>query len=186
MGDKGHDKQEFVVEEASEVGEEIGEEISQAQNKIKKLQHSLKMCDQARREELENLQRAKADFLNTKHRLEEAQSQIRTNVESDFIMKLLPIADSFHLAKSNDVVWDSVDKDWQKGFLAIENQLDKIFETHHVEVIDPLNEPFDPNTQEAVGSRSSDIESDAVLEVLQRGYRLNDRVLRPAKVVISE
>jgi molecular chaperone GrpE len=62
----------------------------------------------------------------------------------------------------------------------------KVLQDHHLEVIDPAGQPFDPEWHEAVTVLpSAEVDENTVLEVLQKGYRLHDRLIRPAMVVVS-
>ncbi len=165
--------------------EEIVAEVSQTE-KIKQLRAKLKESETKRLQELENLQRSKADFLNAKRRLEEEKSTIRSSEEVRLAVQLFPLLDSFAQAKADEKIWGSVDKSWRDGFLAIENQLRSILTAMNITEVEALNEHFDPNIHEAVGTKSSDHEPEVVLEVVQTGYMKGDKVLRPAKVIISE
>ena len=153
--------------------------------KIKKLQTNLKNCESEKRTHLEDLQRAKADFLNSKKRLEESAIQDRERILESFIQDLLPLCDSFHMAMSDTATWESVDQNWRSGIEGINSQLQRILSEHNVVSVDPLNEPFDPEKHEAVGTTESEAESNTIVAVLQLGFERNGTVLRPAKVTIS-
>ena len=64
--------------------------------------------------------------------------------------------------------------------------LDKVLQDHHLEVVDPAGEPFDPEQHEAMTVLpSAEHEENTVMEVIQKGFRLHDRLIRPARVVVS-
>ena len=122
----------------------------------------------------ENLQRLQAEFENFRKRNEKEKSQIRTNANESIISELLPILDNFELSlKHNE----------DKGIAIIYDELTKILEKQGLKKID-TTKSFDPKFHEALiqveGKKQGEI-----LEELQKGYTLNDKLLRASKVKIS-
>ncbi len=164
---------------------ELEDVETSSKNKIKQLQSKLKECETAKRSHLEEAQRAKAEFLNARKRLE-TQKNSEVERETDkFILKLLPLCDSFTMAMSNAAVWESVDENWRKGIEAIYGQLQSILTAYDVTAHDPTGEVFDHELHEALGSEESDQPTDTVIKVVQLGYSRNDHIIRPAKVLLS-
>lgn len=173
------------TEETIEVTDEEGAEVT-GHNKQKQLRDKLKAAETAKREALEELQRTKADFLNSKKRLEEQQRAAIARSEDSFVAALLPLADSFTMARKDTAAWEAIDEAWRKGVEGIHAQLDRILASHNVTAIDPTGEQFDPVRHEAVSTTESEHDSETVVDVVQLGYERNGTVLRPAKVVISQ
>lgn len=170
------------------IGEELEETelVEQEENAlqaIKKIKQKLKECEKEKSQNLEDLQRAKADFLNSKKRLEQFSERQIERTTNDHIEKLLPLCDSFQMAMSNKKVWESVDQTWRTGIESIYGQLQALLKQYNVEVINPLGKKFDPVLHEAMSS--TEPEANKVTEVLQYGYSRNGELIRPAKVVLS-
>ena len=131
---------------------------------------------------LANWQRAQADFINYKRRSEQEQAEISHFVNSSLMFNLLPILDDLdraftsippHLARLT----------WADGIRLIERKLQATLKTQGLSAIKALGESFDPKFHEAA-MRSAGKEG-IVIEELQKGYKLHDRVIRPAMVVVG-
>ena len=129
----------------------------------------------------ETLQRLQAEFANYKNRTQEQMHKFATFANADLIKKILPVLDNFNLALKSK----TQDDDFTKGVEMINSQLHKVLEEEGVVFI-PASGKFDPKMHEAVDSVESDKEENTILEEVQKGYMLNDKVLRPAKVKISK
>lgn len=190
-----HDSNEFddveleeVVPEEHEL-EDIEENSTQ---KIKKLKQELKESEKEKMEHLENLQRAKAEFLNAKRRLEEERQTDKERSVNDLIEKLLPMSDSFQMARSNKDAWEAIDATWRKGVESIHTQLQAILSSYGVTELHPQGEVFDPSKHDAMTNVPVENESDhhKVMQVVQNGYErtINGKtyMIRPARVVVGE
>lgn len=166
---------------------DLVDEEERSIDKIKALREKLATCEKEKMAHLDELQRTKADFLNSRKRLEE---QKRIDVErsvDEFIYSLLPICDSFHMAMSNKKTWESVDRNWRVGIEAINSQLEKLLASYSVTALDPINEHFDPQKHEALGTTEDDNgEPDTVAQVIQPGFSRNGVIIRPAKVLLRK
>ncbi len=159
---------------------------------IKKLKQQLKESEKEKMACLEDLQRAKADFLNGKRRIEEEKKRDKERITTTHVEKLIPLSDSFQMAKSNKEAWDSIDATWRKGIESIENQLSAILTSYGVSSIDPQGEMFDPNLHEAMTnvpvSKAEDHHK--IMHVIQNGYirKIGDKteLIRPARVTVGE
>jgi len=127
-------------------------------------------------------QRAQADFINYKRRSEQEKEEISKFAKAILMLNLLPILDDLEraftstpprLAKHN----------WVDGIRLIERKLQASLEAQGLSQIKALGEPFDPNLHEAAMSGKG--KKDIVVEELQKGYKLHDRVIRPSKVVVG-
>lgn len=130
--------------------------------------------------------KAYADTENLRKRLQsEAETTRKYRIQS-FALEVLPVLDSMEraLAVQSD---DENIKNYVKGFEMIHNQLVAVLEKEGVKEIDALNQPFDHNVHQALMQEPVEgVESGIVIEVLQKGYMLKDRVLRAALVKVSE
>jgi molecular chaperone GrpE len=131
-----------------------------------------------------NWQRSAADFANYKRRTEEDRSLLTQAGTAVLISKLLAVQDDFDRALAN--VPGEVHEGWLEGIQLVERKLRSVLESEGVTPIEALGQPFDPNLHEAVVHEPTDAHPDnTVIEELQRGYRLGDRVLRPSLVKVA-
>ena len=154
---------------------------------LKKWKEKLAVCKKERQEYLDGWQRAKADYLNGKRRLEVEREREIERQTARFIERLLPLCDSFDLAIADMKKQKTTEGNWRAGVEQIYNQMEGVLRSYHVEVLDPAGAPFDPHFHEAVSEIPvSDAGQDhTVLEVLQKGYTVGERLIRPAKVVVG-
>ena len=130
------------------------------------------------------LLRAKAEVENIKKRSEkEVSNAYKFSTESIFL-DLIPIFESLDIAVSQDT--DSLSKEnLIEGNKLLKNMFDTLSEKNSLEVIDPINEKFDPNLHQAIKTIENHKKDDnTVDEVLQKGYKLVGRVIKPALVVV--
>ena len=137
---------------------------------------------------LENeLLKSKAEFINYRKRLEEEQSRLLKYCNEDLIKELLPVLDNFERAiKMDDQNLEDEVSKFLSGFKMIYCNLVNILKQNGVVEIDGNNKPFDPVYHEAILTEKCDLEEGMVIEVLQKGYILKGKVIRPAMVKVSE
>lgn len=153
--------------------------------KIKDLRKKLSECIDEKRAHHEALQSTKADYLNSKRRLEEQLSRDKVRVVADIVESLIPLCDSFDMAFSN-APNDQASEQWRKGIEGIHAQLRSLIRGYGVNTIEETGVPFDPNIHEAVTNTVVEKgQEDHVIVILQKGYRLGDTVIRPAKVSVG-
>lgn len=130
--------------------------------------------------------RAYADTENMKKRLQnEFDLKMKYHIQ-DFAKEMIPVIDNCERALALEVK-DEADENYRKGFEMVKNQLWGALQKEGVEEIEALGQPFDPNWHQAMlAEHQEGVEEGIVLEVLQKGYKLKDRLLRPAMVKISE
>jgi len=132
---------------------------------------------------LANWQRAQADFINYKRRIEQERSETVNFANSTLILNLLPVLDD--LERALDSVSEKLaGLTWVDGIVLIYRKLRAILEGHGLTEIKAVGEPFDPNLHEAV--LYGEGEEGKVIEELQKGYKLHDRVLRPTIVKVGK
>lgn len=178
------DMDDIVIEPDSE---DMGD-LSKAETKLKKLKNDLKICKKEKQEYLDGWQRDKADFINAKKEQEESKKQFISFAKEGILHDILPVADSFDMAFSNKEAWESVDKNWRNGVEYIYSQLISILENNGMKAINPMGEEFDPNKHSSIESIEVDKKEDdhKVVEVLQKGYSLNGKITRVAKVKVGK
>lgn len=148
------------------------------------VKEELEQLKRERDEYLAGWQRAKADFINFKRDAEKLSVEIQKFTREDFVYQLLPILDHFALAEAH-LPADRKSDEWVKGVIAIKTELAEILKREGVEMIEAVGKPFDPQFHESIGTLEAEGPENVVIEEVQRGYSLNGRVLRPAKVKIS-
>ena len=185
---------EVDIEPTGEVNpdEPLLEDIEESSHtKIKTLQAKLKACETEKTEYLNDLQRAKADFLNARKRLEADKEREKERLIVKHIDKLLPLYDSFYMAMSNEAAWNAVDGEWRKGVESIYTQLQKLLQSYDVVEVDPLGQEFDPLEHEAMAEVPvTDAKFDhTIVSVIQKGFvRTVDgktELIRPARVTVG-
>lgn len=131
----------------------------------------------------DRLARLQADFENQRKRLAKEQADYREYALADAIKELLPIVDSFDRAIRHE---GGEDKDFRSGVELINRQLHDALAKLGVRPIPAQGEPFDPHLHQAVQMVETDeVADNHVLDELQRGYKLKDRLLRPAMVRVA-
>lgn len=156
-----------------------------AGEEVRNLKEQLEVAEAKAAEYLDGWQRARAEFANAKKRLERSRIEARRNATVEVIGKILPVLDDFERALEN--VPDEIAQDgWFEGIALIDRKLREILKSENIERIETVGEPFDPNLHEAVLQEESDeYESGTVMKELQTGYRLDERVIRPAMVIVA-
>lgn len=128
--------------------------------------------------------RLAADFENFKRRSRQEQLETIQHASGELIGRLLPGLDDLH--KALDHKPDGMEEAWAKGLELSVRKLDEALGAHGLEAIDAVGARFDPKLHEAIGyEESSEHPEDTVTSELRRGYRLRDRVVRPALVKVA-
>jgi len=128
--------------------------------------------------------RSAADFENYKKRARQQQLETIQHASSELIGRLLPALDDLHKALDHKPV--GVDESWVKGLELSVRKLEEALGAHGLEAIHSVGEPFDPKLHEAIGyEESAEHPEDTVTSELRRGYRIRDRVVRPALVKLA-
>ncbi len=137
-------------------------------------------------DKLENaLRRAQADLVNYRNRMETERADLLKYGNQRLLVRLLPILDELSLALDQPSD-GTAQESWLEGFRLINRKLLALLELEGVEPIEALGKIFDPAEHEALAQQQvADKEDGEVLMVVRNGYRLNDRVLRPAQVIVA-
>lgn len=164
--------------------EEIKKEDVQIENESD-LQKQFEECNEKCQEYLTGWQRERADFANYKKDEAKTREESRFYMKSKIVYEFLTVLDNFDLALKH-MPEDLKSNNWAKGVSHIRQQLEMILKGEGAEEIRCVGEKFDPAVHEALEEAESDKESGIVLEELQKGYKLDGRVIRPSKVKISK
>lgn len=171
---------EEVKEEATKEKVEKEETKEPTQEEI--IQGLLVQLDKAKND----VARAYADTENMKKRLQKEADTAKKYRFQQAGLEILPILDSMELALKVESEDEAI-KNYVKGFEMIHKQLVGVLENEGVKPIEALNKPFDHNTMQALMQEAKEgVEPGIVIEVLQKGYMLKDRILRPTLVKVSE
>lgn len=129
--------------------------------------------------------RSQADLDNFRKRMVREKEDSIRYANSSLLEKLLPVLDSFELGLQASAKADNA-ADLHHGFSLVQKQLLDFLRDHGVEEISAVGHPFDPNLHEAVGQIPSPEPEGSVCQQLRKGYRIKDRLLRPATVMVSK
>jgi molecular chaperone GrpE len=173
--------------EAEERAQTEGErEQQEAEELVERDLDELSETKRERDEYLELAQRTRADFENYRKRVAKETSEALARGKAELARELLPVIDNLEraLATGSDAATHEA---LVEGVGLVLNELRAKLGSAGVESFDPTGEKFDPQLHEALSTQPADgTESGIVLETMQKGYRLNGQVLRPAKVVVSK
>ena len=175
------DAREAVEERDSRAKGPSRAELTQ---KLAELQAQLEQTQAQSDEHMRAWQRTAADYSNYKRRTDEERDTVAVFANALLIGKLLAVLDDLDRALDN--VPPDTDDSWVEGVRLVERKLRNVLESEGVTPIEAIGQPFDPNVHEAVvHEETADFPDNHVIDELQRGYRLHDRVLRPALVKVA-
>lgn len=181
---------EAALEETEDIVFEENTEVTGAdfQKKYNALKGKVKELEAKASEYLNGWQRDKADFLNLRKKDEEMKKGIVSLAKEDLVTELIPVLDSFESAMKNKEAWEKVDPNWRVGVEYIASQLNQTLENNGLKKVYPLGQTFDHTRDEAIEMLvTEDKNKDGiVVEVVQTGYMMGDRVIRPPKVKVGE
>lgn len=162
-------------EQASTVSAEEFEQMTQ----------ELEKAQAQSRDYFEGWQRERADFANYKRRIERDQQMVANNIKIDIVKKYLPVLDDMERALKTRPT-EGTAGSWAEGIELIYRKLKNILEAEGVKRIPAETQEFDPNFHEAISyEENPDHGSGEIIEVVQQGYTLGDRVIRPAMVRVA-
>jgi len=128
--------------------------------------------------------RLAADFDNFKKRVRQERVELLQYASASLAERLLPVLDDFERVLEHAP--EGVDSNWLKGVRMTAQKLQEALQSVGVETIEAVGAPFDPKLHEAIGTEeSADQPEDTVVKELRRGYRIHDRILRPALVSVA-
>ena len=161
-----------VEREAEEAGAQVAEDLDE-----------LNEAKRERDEYLELAQRTRADFENYRKRVAKESSEAAARGKAELARELLPVVDNLERALQSAAAEEPL----AKGVALVLDELRAKLQAAGVEAYDPVGERFDPELHEALSTRAEEgTGSGVVVETVEKGYRLNGQVLRPARVVVSD
>jgi molecular chaperone GrpE len=146
------------------------------------LEERLAQLEAERDEHLNDLKRVAADFENYRKRVARDQESLVARAHERLVKELLPVLDDLERALA--AAEEHEEAKLEEGVRLVHQELKAAFSREGLAEIE-TNGRFDPHVHEALLSQPSDAEEGSVLEVVQKGYRLGDRVVRPARVVVA-
>lgn len=163
-----------------------GVQISPVEEDLEELRGALEDATRKNEEYLGLLQRLQADFQNYRKRIEQEREEQTKSIKANVIVKILPVLDDFERAL-DEMPEKAKQEDWVQGILLIERKLRGVLQNEGVTKVDAKGKEFNPWEHEAVMHReSSDKESGDVVEVFREGYKLDDKIIRPAQVIVGK
>ncbi len=176
MQDEQENQEEQLDADEAQTEETNAEEVVEEEVSIEALQAQLA-------EAQAQVLYVKAEGENIRRRSADDVDKARKFALEKFSGELLSVKDSLDAALATET--EDV-KSYKDGVELTNKQLVTVFEKFNISEINPVEEPFDPNLHQAIQTVESDQAPNTVVSVLQKGYTLNDRVLRPALVVVSK
>lgn len=175
--------------QSDQPGDQVPHETTGAQanreapDTMPSLEQLLKKAELDAEEHRDAWLRAKADAENIRKRAQIDIANAHKYAIENFSIELLPVMDSLDAALA---VKNATVENFKSGMELTHKQLATAFEKFNIKVIDPQGEKFDPHLQQAIATVDSDLPPNTVVHVMQKGYVLNDRVIRPAMVTVSK
>lgn len=186
MTKKENITEEEKIEESSETPvetAEMPESDEQAEAEIETLQRQLEEAQAKAAENLDGWQRSQAEFINYKNRVQRDREMDYASMKGDIIRKMLPVLDDLERSLAHRPEGDS----WADGMELIARKFRSVLETEGVKRMEAEGQLFDPNYHEAISSEpNEEVESGHIIEVVQNGYMMGERVIRPAMVRVAQ
>jgi molecular chaperone GrpE len=148
---------------------------------------ALESTKRERDEYLELAQRTRADFENYRKRVSAETQAASQRGKAELAKALLPVLDNLERAMEAADLGEQPEGALEQGILLTHRELRSALEAAGVEAVDPLGEKFDPEWHEAISTSADGAgEPGSVVDVLQKGYRIGEQLIRPARVVVHE
>lgn len=195
--EKGSDATNLSEGKASDESRQAGAaagpvlaELVATRAELKRVLAEVKSLKEERQDLQDSLARRQADFDNFRKRTERERSETYNRALGEVVRRLLPVLDNLQRALDAERSMEAEESNEFRHFLhgveLINRQLDGVLEGLGVEVVPTVGELFDPHVHEAVTTEETDeYEPDTIVQEMQRGYRLGDKLLRPAMVKVA-
>jgi molecular chaperone GrpE len=158
-------------------------EVEQLSAEIEVLKKKLEEAEAKTSEYKDSWLRSQAEFQNYRKRLERDHEMAHLSMKGDIIKKVLPVLDDLERALQNRAADDA----WASGIELIARKFQNILESEGLKKIDAIGKEFDPNFHEAISHEPANgVQSGHVIGVVQNGYMLGERVIRPALVRVAQ
>jgi len=186
--EKDTDAEETAAESKMESphGEPAKTHRVEGDDPIKDLEAKLESKEQEAKENYERLLRVSAEFENYKKRTSRDLEELRKFANQSLIKEMLSVVDNLELAMNSTNGHKTIDKGLLQGLDMTHKEILKVFEKFEVRPIDAMGQTFDPTFHEAVMQEETDkFAENTVINELQKGYLIHDRLLRPSMVVVA-
>ena len=180
-----HDEREQQISQEQVVAQPDQSDEQNTVDETTPCEQQLAAERQTSKEYLDLLQRTQADFINYRRRISQGQLEIRNTAQSELLSHLLPVFDD--LGRALDTApQELTEQPWVQGLFLVEHRLLTLLDQLGVKRIGEPGERFDPYLQEAIATMvSADQPEGTILQVVQPGYSMNGRVIRPAQVIVT-
>ncbi len=177
------DFEDISVEPSTEDGD-----VLPTKDIVKKIREDLQKARADKEEYLTGWQRAKADYVNLQKEMNELRLSSAVITKERMMKGLLPALDSFDMAFANKDAWEKVDANWRQGIEYIYSQLMTGLSDSSIERINEVGVLFDPTIHQAMETIITEDETQdhKIEKIIQVGYKMGDRVIRPARVNVFE
>ena len=181
-------KDNIIIEEDQGDGVSFEETSDKCVEKLGRVKEELKKCISEKDEYLNGWQRSRADFVNAKKSHDKDMAELGKTALESFVIKILPVVDSFEIAMADKTKWEKVDKEWRIGVEGIYSKLLDTLRKSGLEEVGLTGESFDINIHQPVSTVpvTEKEKDDIVTEVVEKGYKLGDRVIRASKVIVGQ
>jgi len=166
-------------------GEALPEDPEALKGRVRELESKVSELEETASSYWDQALRAKAEGENARRRAEKDVEQARKYALEGFLKELLPVKDSLEMALQVEVSGGESAEKLHKGVEMTMGMLDEVLQKQGVEEINPLEEVFDPNYHQAMTTVETEGEPNRVVSVMQKGFLLNGRLVRPALVEVS-
>ncbi len=182
-----------MTEEKSPPQEEVtaqsdmpSSEVAEAEESLEGLRQKLAEAERKVEENWDKFLRAQAEMENLRRRMERELQNVQKYAIEKFAKDLLSVVDSLELGLKAAIETDDLNK-IREGIELTLKQLLTVFDRFNIRSIDPVGEKFNPEFHQAMATEEvKGVEPDRVVKVFQKGYALNDRLIRPALVVVAK
>lgn len=180
---KKHTQDELEENQAEAVATSNAENLEQMSAEIESLNKKLAEAESRTSEYKDSWLRSQAEFQNYRRRVERDSELTYASLKGDIVKKILPVLDDLERALQNR----SAEDPWANGIELIARKFQNILENEGVKKIEAIGAEFDPNFHEAISHEPADgVESGHVIGVVQNGYTIGERVIRPALVRVAQ
>lgn len=153
---------------------------------LAELEAKLGAAEKEKKDNWDRYLRAAADLENLRKRQKREIDDARLETKQKVLKEMLPVVDNLERAIEHAGEADASVKPIVEGVQLVLRQFSTAFERLGVQPVEAMGQPFDPNLHEAISQQESDAAPGTIVQVLQRGYRSGDRLLRPALVVVAK
>ena len=183
MVEKKKQTQEQELEENQAEVVDTSQDVEQLSAEIEGLRKKLEEAASKTSEYKDNWLRSQAEFQNYRKRIERDNELTYVSMKGDIVKKVLPVLDDLERALQNR----PADNSWSNGIELIARKLQNVLDSEGIKRIEAEGQEFDPNFHEAISHEPADgVKSGFVIAVVQNGYMLGERVIRPALVRVAQ